>query len=185
MGQVVPSLRPTSDEPSLLEIVISLDDFAQLVLGPLVAAVGVRMVALHQLLEAGLDLGAIGALGQVESLERLQLQWLQPAAFTVALGAPGKKCVRVLEPATQPVPVAAWRALPGVRACFPGRAMANDGVLLERLYIGRAPPFEVVVGSVELPHVIEAEQVVLAFASSPLRRTMQPGVLAALPLANR
>ena len=48
---------PASDEASLLQIVISLDDFAQLVLGPLVAAIGVGVVALDQLLEPGLDLG--------------------------------------------------------------------------------------------------------------------------------
>src|SRR5262245_6240514 len=53
----------TSDEASLLQIVISLDDFAQLVFGPFVSAVGVRVVALDQLLEPGLDLVAFCAGG--------------------------------------------------------------------------------------------------------------------------
>ena len=47
---------PASDEASLLQIVIGLDDFAQLVLGARVAAIGVGVVALNQLLEARLDL---------------------------------------------------------------------------------------------------------------------------------
>ena len=53
-------MRPQT-RPSLLQIVISLDDFAQLVLGPFVPPVGVGVVTLHQLLEPGLDLVAVGA----------------------------------------------------------------------------------------------------------------------------
>ena len=49
-----------SDEPSLLQIVISLDDFAQLVFGPFVPPVGVGVVAFDQLLEPRLDLVAVG-----------------------------------------------------------------------------------------------------------------------------
>ena len=51
-----------SDEASLLQIVISLDDFAQPVLGPLIPAIGVGMVALYQFLELGLDLNPVHAL---------------------------------------------------------------------------------------------------------------------------
>src|SRR5262245_14801348 len=53
-------------QPSLLEIVIGLDDFAQLVLRARIAAVGIGMVALDQLLEARLDLGLRGRPGQIE-----------------------------------------------------------------------------------------------------------------------
>src|SRR5690349_2239161 len=67
----------TSDEARLLEIVIGLDDFPQLVLGPLVTPVGVGVMPLHQLLEAGLDPLAVGALIEAERLQRLALQRLQ------------------------------------------------------------------------------------------------------------
>src|SRR5262245_39281792 len=68
-----------SDEARLLEIVIGLDDFPQLVLGPLVAPVGVWVVPLHQLLEAGFDPLAVGAFIQVQGLKRLALQRPEPA----------------------------------------------------------------------------------------------------------
>jgi hypothetical protein len=56
-------LQPASNEPSLLEIVIGLDNFAQLILRARIPAIGIRVVALDQLLEAALDLlpGGIGA----------------------------------------------------------------------------------------------------------------------------
>src|SRR6266853_735700 len=58
-GLLARTLAVTSDEASLFQIVISLDDFAQLVFGPFVSAIGVRVVALDQLLEPGLDLVAL------------------------------------------------------------------------------------------------------------------------------
>ena len=63
----------------LLQIVIGLDDFAQLVLGPLVAAVGVGMVALHQLLEPRLDLDRGPRRPADRALPATSLQRLQPA----------------------------------------------------------------------------------------------------------
>jgi hypothetical protein len=63
-----------SNQSSLLEIVISLDDFAQLVLGPFVPPVGVGVMAFDQLLEPRLDLLAGGAGAQIEGFERLELQ---------------------------------------------------------------------------------------------------------------
>src|SRR5215831_2259129 len=57
------ALAAASDQPSLFQIVISLDDFTQLVFGPFVPTVGVRMVALDQLLEPRLDLLAFGGGG--------------------------------------------------------------------------------------------------------------------------
>src|SRR5262245_42785726 len=53
-------LQPVSNEPSLFQIVIGLDNFAQLVLRPRIAPIGVGVMALHQLLEPGFDLLARG-----------------------------------------------------------------------------------------------------------------------------
>src|ERR1700736_4559068 len=47
---------PASHEPSLFQIVISLDDFPQLVFRAGVAAVGIGMVALYEFMEARFDL---------------------------------------------------------------------------------------------------------------------------------
>src|SRR5215813_3489938 len=66
--------------PGGLQIIIRLDDLAQLILGGAVAAVGVGMMALHQLLEARLDLAALGVGLEPERMQRL--------ALGVAHGAP-------------------------------------------------------------------------------------------------
>jgi hypothetical protein len=52
-----PSRPAISTQARLLEIVIRLDDVAQLVLGGAVTAIGVRMMAFDELLEARFDLG--------------------------------------------------------------------------------------------------------------------------------
>ena len=72
--------RSASDEPCLFQIVIGLDDFAQLVLGALVAAVGVGVVAFDQLLEARLDLGLRRRRREIERIQRLWLQRLEGVA---------------------------------------------------------------------------------------------------------
>src|SRR5690349_6305127 len=54
-----------------LQIIVRLDDLAQLVLGAAVAAVGVGMVEHHQLLEARLDLAALGVGLEAERMQRL------------------------------------------------------------------------------------------------------------------
>src|SRR5262245_40224929 len=71
-GRVMPrrmalqGLQPVSDEPSLLQIVIGLDNFAQLILRARIAAVQVGVMTFHQLLEAGLDLLLGGGGAEVE-----------------------------------------------------------------------------------------------------------------------
>src|SRR5262245_42829184 len=54
-----------------LQIIVGLDDLAQLVLAGAVAAVRVGMVPLHQLLEARLDLIALRARFEAEFVQRL------------------------------------------------------------------------------------------------------------------
>src|SRR5262245_13198319 len=70
-------------------------------------------------------------------------------------------------------------------ARLPGGAVADHGVLLERFQLCRAPAFEVVVGGVELPHMLQAEEVVLALLAAPHGGAIEPNVLTALPLAGR
>ena len=61
------------DHPGLFEIIIGLDDLAQLFLGPAVAAVGVRVVNLHEFLKTRLDILALGVIAEVQRLERFTL----------------------------------------------------------------------------------------------------------------
>src|SRR5262249_41106848 len=146
-----------SDEARLLEIVIGLDDFPQLVLGPLVTPVGIGVMALHQLLEAVLDGGAIRTLGEVQRLQRLLLQGLQSARRfgLVAAKALLEKGVRIREGATEAALFLGTMDVAGSPGA-PSRPVADDGILLEGLHLRRAPALEVVVRGVKLPHMIEA-----------------------------
>ena len=74
---------------------------------------------------------------------------------------------------------------PGVGARLPGRPMADHAVLLVGLDLGVAHAVEVIVGGVELAHVIEAEQIILPLVAPAARRAMRARGLAALPLASR
>src|ERR1041384_4744440 len=64
---------PASAEFRRLQIIIGLDDRHEPILGRAIAAVGVGMVPLHQLLEACLDLGGFGINLQAQRIERLAL----------------------------------------------------------------------------------------------------------------
>ena len=63
------------------EIIVRLDDLAQAILQRAVAAIGVGMVALHQFLEARLDLGRGRVDLQPERVERLALGIANRAGF--------------------------------------------------------------------------------------------------------
>ena len=63
--------------------------------------------------------------------------------------------------------------------------MPGDAVLLVGLDVGITHAGEVVVGGIELAHVVEAEQVILALASTPPGGAVDAGSGAALPLAKR
>src|SRR5215470_4082888 len=128
------AVSSASDQPSLFEIVISLDDFAQLVFGPFVPTVGVGMVTLDQLLEPSLDLVAFGTHGQVEGFERLSLQRLQrPPLGLPAARAPGEEIMGIGEAPRKAARLAhaLLRAVrPGVCTHPPRRPMARHAVLL-------------------------------------------------------
>ena len=102
--------EPPSARASRFQIIVGLDDLAQLVLAAAVAAVGVGMVALHQQLEARLDLGAVGALLEAELVQRL--------ALGVAHGALRLDALRVRPPvaAAAKLPEHVERVLRALRA---------------------------------------------------------------------
>src|SRR5690348_16848623 len=141
-------LAGSSDEASLLQIVISLYDFAQLVFGPFVSAVGVGVVALNQLLEPGLDLESLGGWTEIQGLQRFQLQRLQgPPRLRCPVYPPIEEVVRIAEAAA--VPAGMDRTIlrtmrRGIRAHFPGRPMAREAVLLVCLDLGVAHARKVV-----------------------------------------
>ncbi len=65
MGLVTkPAESAESAESCLLEIIIGFDDFTQLIFRAPVAAIGIGMVALHQLFKPGLNLGTSDAVLQ-------------------------------------------------------------------------------------------------------------------------
>src|SRR6185312_9000842 len=74
-----------SDETDRLQIIIRLDDLDQAVLGRAVAAIGVGVVTLDQLLEARLDLHLAGAGLEAERVERLALGVAHRARFHARL----------------------------------------------------------------------------------------------------
>src|ERR1700724_3642208 len=73
--------RSKSRHSRLLQIVIGLDNLAQLVRGTRVSAIGIGGVNLNQLLEASLDLDARCAVPQVERLQALALERPQSTAL--------------------------------------------------------------------------------------------------------
>src|SRR5262249_11689697 len=96
------------------------------------------MMPLHQLLEACLDTGAVGAFVEPERVQRFALQWLEPARRRgrVALEALAEEGVRVGEGAAEAAPSPALVAESGRlarRARFPRRPVTDHGILLERL----------------------------------------------------
>ena len=176
--------RP-SDEPRLLQIVIGLDDLAQLLLRRTVAAVAVGMVALDQFLEPGLDLLARRLSRQAQRLAATcapaasacgwplgsALGGWRPAMRRTARGLAGlgkpRRFRRPRLPSRVPL-------RPGVGANLPGRPVAGQGVLLEGLDVGVLHAVEVVVGRVVLADVVGAEEVELALAPRPLGARCSP-----------
>src|SRR5262245_6416256 len=74
---------------------------------------------------------------------------------------------------------------PGVGARSPRRPVPDNAVFLVGLDIGIAHAFEVIVGRIELAHVVETKEVILSLPSPPLGCAMEPRQLAAAPLADR
>ena len=114
-----------------LQIIVGLDDLAQLVFGGAVAAVGVGMMALHQHLEARLDLGLVGADFEAELIQRLALGVAHGARRLGLLGL-RRRAAELAEHVERIARGVGAELGPGMiaGAHLPGRAMAGDGVLL-------------------------------------------------------
>src|SRR5215207_9531541 len=151
--------RSASAEARALQRVVGLDDVAQALLEGAVAAMGVRMEALHEGLVLGFDGSGVGALVEAERLERpLHDAAVAPLRRLGTLALRLGEALRVKDPerveigpvALRPVrrvPVLLRRA---VHAHREGRPVADDGVLLKGLDGIVRHAGEVVVGSVVL-----------------------------------
>src|SRR5215467_2567139 len=181
--------------PGGLQIIIRLDDLAQLVLGGAIAAVGVGMMALHQLLEARLDRGTLGVGLEPEGVQRLALGIAHRAALrllprvgrarpTAELAEHAERIVGALV-AEEPARARLAGSLAAHHAHLPGRAMAGDRVLLIARDRVLAHAGEKIVGVIVLAHMIETEPPVLALLRAPLRRPVRRRVGAARPFAGR
>src|SRR5262249_59939903 len=133
----------------------------------------------------GLDLVALGARRQAESLEGFELQWLQtsPVVLPGAARAPGKKIMRIDETPAKVIGVAhaALRAVgPGVGAHPPRRPMPRPAVLLIGFDLCIAHACKVIVGGIELAHVLKAQPQVLPLAPTPHGGAVKARAAAAL-----
>src|SRR5437588_681648 len=180
-------METSSAEFRRLELIVRLDDLAQAIFQRAVAAIGVRVVALHEFLEPRLDL----ARGRID----LQSQRIERLALGVAHRARLRR--RTLHSRTRPSSelthhleriVRAVRVepvYPAIEAHLPSRAMAGDGILLIPRDCVLAHAGEIVVGMVVFAHMLEAEAPVFPLAQSPLWRAVRRLKIAAWPLAHR
>ncbi len=181
-----------SDQPGLFQIVIGLDDFAQLVLGARIAAVEVGVVQFHLLLEPRLDHLARGGNLKIERLQGLAFERLERAPAGLGLRpfacTPGEEIVRIVHTPTLAgllVHVGARAVRPGIGTCLPGGPMADDAVFLIGRDLVVAPALEIIVRGVELADVVHAEEVILSVEATMPRRPVLPGVRATLPVTAR
>src|SRR5262249_49150981 len=148
-----PETPKASYEASLFQIVIGLDDLAQLVLGLLVAPVCIGMVQLYQFLELCLDVLPRCAGVEVQGIERLFLDRTQAAPTIRCRGVglagllrpPGEEVGAAVAGLRLLVAAVARAVRPGVRPDFPRRTMTRYGVLLEVAHLVVAHAVEVIV----------------------------------------
>src|SRR5580700_8695362 len=175
------------------QIVVRLDDLTQAVLVRSVAAVGVGVMALHQDLELGLDVGRAGVGFKSEGIEGLALGVAHRPAFRggpLALGPPRPRAQVAEHPerigrAALAEPARVAVRLAAVHPHLPGGAMAGDGLLLilgDRVV---AHAGEEIVRLVVFAHVLEAEPPIFALAQPALGGAVRRAFAAARPVAAR
>ncbi len=187
-------LRSRSAVADRLEVVVGLDDFAQLVLGRAVAAVRIRMMALHQRLEPCLHILGRRVGIEPERVERLALG-VAHAARLRPLGTAARAATEVAKYAERIDGVGEFRLEarrmracgrpPAVHAHLPGRTMPDHRVLLIARDVVGAHPGEEIIAVIVLPHVLKAEPPILALAVAPFRRAVASRRLAIRPFAGR
>src|SRR5262245_7980479 len=152
------------------------------------------MVALHQELEARLDVGGRRMAFQPQRVERLALGIAHHPAFTRVIRARGTGEVRehserVGGGTEGGVEASGGRAKPrvarllAVEPKLPGRAVPGYGILLEAGDRLVAHPGEIIVGLIVFAHVLEAEAPVLAFPQATFGGPMGRRAAASRPLA--
>ena len=177
-----------SAETRRLQVIVGLDDLPQPVLGRPVAAVGVGMMALHQHLEPGLDIGALGIGFKAEHIERaaLGIEYLAALAGGLApdrrgRASPAEQAERILgRPAGTP---AAWAVrlaspLAADRAHLPGRSMPGEVFLLVFRDGVVAHAGEKIIRIIVFAHVFQTEAPVFGRAQPALRRAVRGGRVA-------
>src|SRR5258705_4070703 len=116
-----------SAEADRLQIIVCLDDFDEAILGRAVAAIGVRMMPLHEFMEARLDFEPCCTEFQTERIEGLALGIADGTAFRL----PGGSRIRASMPAQFAEQRKRIDAILGIefsrvfvfsRSHFPGRA---------------------------------------------------------------
>src|ERR1700719_3206742 len=183
-----------STESGLLEVAIGLDDFAQLIFRGAITAIGVGMVAFHQLLEPRLDVRTGRAILQPERVKRL--------AFCVAHGAPlglGARLCRtgartaelpqdaetILETETfvkRSTGLSLGTALAADHPDPPSRKMSGERVLLKARNRVVAHAIKKIIGLIVFAGMLQAEPPVFAFAIAALRRPVARRLRAVRPV---
>src|ERR1051326_898973 len=149
------------------------------------------MMALHQDLELGLDVGRVGIRFKAKGMQRLALGVAHHTfrRGTLALGPPWPHTQLVENP--ERIRGAAVRTetvatvLVPVHPHFPGRAMTRNGLLLIARDRVLAHSGEEIVGLVILAHVLEAEAPVFALAQAALGGAMSRALATSRPVAAR
>ena len=178
------------------QVFISLDDFAQLVLGGAVAAIGVGMVALHQRFERVLtsSTDAPASSPSASSALRSALWTVRAHARRSLRRAPlGPPNSRNTPKGSSAPAISGWKRAErerdvgraAVHAHLPGGAMADDRLFLILGDVVGVHPGKEIVRLVVLPHVIQAEPPIFSLAQPPLGRAVGCGRLAVRPIAGR
>src|SRR5262245_10613612 len=195
-------LRPVtwaggSSEAHRFEIVIGLDDLTQPVFGGTIAAIGVRVMALHQGLEANLDLNGGRPGLESERVERPSFgivddAALAPAQMLAVTGGGGAKVaeqteriVGTFEIGLEPrrMRARAWAA--AIHTHLPGRTVADHRLFLIAGDVGLAHAGEEIIRVIVLADMSEAEPPVLVLARTALGRPMGSRPVAARPFTAR
>src|SRR5579871_1002669 len=181
----LPRVRRPSTGADLLKIIISLNDFPQLVFQSAVATIGVGMVTFHQFLEARLDLRRRRRILQPEGVKGLALGIVDsPPPFSFGAGlrralagsAELPQDVERIRSALAFVKKPADLSLCPLFAAdcshTPSRQMSRERVLLITRNRVVAHPGEEIVGLIVLAHVGETESPVLTLTVAPFRRAV-------------
>src|SRR5271155_4805175 len=162
--------EPRSDELVGAQVIVRLDDLAQFVFRRTIAAIGVRMMPLDQVLVTRLDLRLGGVAGEVKRHQRFDRQRVVPRRRLVLrrLAARSAPSRRAGLGKNGFVDLAAGRGSPGAK--LPGWPVADRVGLAKFRHRSVVHAAEVIVGGVIFPYMIAAEAEIFALALAALGR---------------